>query len=99
MTSTYVVEKSWHHQQIQIAMLLAAVIQIQWRTHCLEDCVLIADAQEPAPWTEFSDACSVVASEKTAAAQTCGLLAQLSTAAATHDPADALLDAENLTSQ
>jgi hypothetical protein len=85
MTSTYVVEKSWHHQQIQIAMLHAAVIQIQWRTHCLEDCVLIADAQEPAPQTEFSDACSVVASEETAAA--------------THDAVDALLDAENLTSQ
>jgi hypothetical protein len=99
MTSTYVVEKSWHHQQIQIAMLHAAVMQIQWQAHCLEDRVLIADAQEPAPWTEFSDACSVVASGEMAAAQTCGLLAHLSTAAATHDAADALLDAENLTSQ
>lgn len=99
MVSTYVVEKSWHHQQIQIAMLHAAVIQIQWQTHCLEDCVLIADAQEPVPQTEFSDVCSVVASEEMAAAQTCGLLAHLSTAAATHDAADALLDAENLTSQ
>lgn len=61
--------------------------------------MLIADAQEPAPRTEFSDACSVVASGETAAAQTCGLLAHLNTAAATHDAADALLDAENLTSQ
>lgn len=61
--------------------------------------MLIADAQEPAPQTEFSDACCVVASEETAAAQTCGLLAHLSTAAATHDAADALLDAENLTLQ
>jgi hypothetical protein len=99
MTSAYVVEESWHHQQIQIAMLHAAAVQIQWQTHCLEDCVLIADAQDPPPRTEFSDACSVVASEETAAAQTCGLLAHLSTAAATHDAADALLDAENLTSQ